>query len=1281
MKILLSEIIFLIIHHLFFPVCSVSVLIDSQNGHDDSSHDCMLFGFWPCRTLEFVSSHLSSFTNSNVTITMVSSELPLQGLAKFDNVSNFTLQGLGKSKTTIICNIATANANKGAGIQFVNSFGINLRNFSIKNCGAMLENYSVSDNNSQAILMIDSKNITIVDIIVANSRGYGLSLININDTLLLEKSSFEENASFDCYNGSSGGLLIAVISSNIQNSNYEITNCTFLKNKANPNVSRWNYTTNHGGGMVILLLCESIANTITVKKCLFKQNQAHFGAGLYIKCESKCINNTITFIEGNFTSNIATTGGGGMDIGYSLARPITRKSYISVPKRYTGIPTHNVMHFIHCNITNNTGKFGGGVAIFTDTVLRFPSDRDRNQIKFESCLFLRNMANGGAAVDINIGYRKDSFFFITLNHFVKCNFTDNTAGRSTNMSSKITQSGAFFTSKVYAYFEGETRFEDNIGTALYVSSTNICFTNATIIFKNNKGGISGGILLIGESYLQLIGKNYFTFQNNAGSFGGALCAVILETHYFQYTDNCFIKDSAYLYPHNNILEFVNNTATTGIAHDLFVSNLLPCISRYPSKDCNNVSKLLTNPCFASFKFYNKSNSSYATATAKITGANKTLTPIPGIPFNLGISQIDQFNNSVEKLFPLSAVIEKSEVVTIDDDYAFVTENTVIVKGSPNDHAVLTLQSNIIVVVMVSVPIIMSECPPGFFFNKTKLVCSCKQSKFITQCPDRKGVASLKQGHWAGYMNVNNTKKKVFAIGTCEYRLCVYGNHSLPKYGSYDLPSKYNPKGLQQFICGKYRQGTLCGRCIAGYTVYYNSPSFKCDKITHVCYYGIIFYILAEIIPVTLIFLVIIIFNIHLTSGSLYSFIFYGQTLSILYVNAYGSIRFKGFAKTFFDGYKIFYGILNLKFAVAEKLSFCLTRKAMTTMDIFIIQYITVIYSLFLIFITILILKVNSLYACIKLCHKCGRRNIRGSVINGLTAFIVLCYFKCVEVTCSILIPIDINFLSSDELKPIKVPLFDGDMEYLKGDHLKYAIPAIICLFVIILPPPMLLLFESVAMKLNKSFRIRRNCLTYFLHRIRMKTLPFLDSFQGCFKDNRRCFAGLFFIYKVLLLTPYMYIGNISYDFMSSLIVLFGITVLHVYYHPFQKPWQNTLDAVLLINLLLVNILTLNHYNALLLANESNLLNDLYMYLQMFCIMLPSIYLVVLLVRKIVIKFNLVSLILKAARKKSTESVVSRTIISTFDTEVIESDSLPFRLYQDNKSYNSFHINSYEDANS
>ena len=66
-------------------------------------------------------------------------------------------------------------------------------------------------------------------------------------------------------------------------------------------------------------------------------------------------------------------------------------------------------------------------------------------------------------------------------------------------------------------------------------------------------------------------------------------------------------------------------------------------------------------------------------------------------------------------------------------------------------------------------------------------------------------------------------------------------------------------------------------------------TYTCGDITY-CQYGIPIYIATEILPVTIIFLVILLFNISLTSGALYSFVFYAQILLRLIVSAFNIIN-------------------------------------------------------------------------------------------------------------------------------------------------------------------------------------------------------------------------------------------------------------------------------------------------------------------------------------------------------------------------------------------------------
>ena len=1165
---------------LVFYGSTLSITIDDRNGEDSLS--CFKDESQSCRSLKYIAASLNYTNSQNLTVTIISPTLTLSEVVVFSNVTNFTLQGIINKNTTILCNNTSSNFMiEGAAISFMKSQTVQLLNFIIKECGGR------NGTLNGSLLVSTTNNLLVQRVTVFKSFGYGLAIYNTNGRVSIKHCKFKHNGHLSPpyvskYDGGSGGVYIGIYSKwqSIQNGHYTINNCTFYNNSANSNITKWIQSGNHGGGMQINLANGSF-NTIIMSDCHFNNNTAGFGGGLYIKCRSLCKENIIRVEHTYFHNNSASIGGGGVDVGFSKHKSL--------------YPMYNKITFYSCHFEENYGIFGGGVAVFTATITSYNSHMFENIIRFEHCEFNKNSANGGAAVDIsNVQRKKCSLISITKTFFFDCSFTKNIAFSNTKSSNKITQS-AFFTGCVYPCFIGNNTFENNEGTALYVYSTTVNFKNSTTIFSGNVGEKGGAILLEGESYLQLIGQVHFTFENNTASYGGAIYAETLEANYFQLRDICFIKKQNHDSEH--IFEFINNTATTHISNDMFVSDLIPCLKYCDSEDqkIDNVTLLFKHSCLGNFS----KNVSVATASSNIT-VEPSIEAIPGSVLELNISQKDQFDNEVGRIFPLSVkIIEKIGKISIDS--VLINNNEIKLFGHPGDTATLILQTNTITIIKVSIAVTLSQCPPGLLLESRSCKCSADQNSTyrytgILYCKNYR--AHLRLGNWAGYLNPHNKVPENFATGVCDYRICSFKGHESYN-GYYVLPS--NTNSLEMFVCGNFRHGILCGKCIDNYTVYYHSPYYSCKQETSLCTYGIVFYILSELLPVTVIFLIILIFNIHLTSGALYSFIFYAQVLDTLYVDAFGALHFNSPFSKLLNVYKVIYGIFNFNIFIAENVSFCI-YKNVTVLDLFLFQYLTIIYALLLILLTIMILKVNSLYTCIKLCHKCGRRNIRGSVINGLTAFLVLCYFQCINVTYCILLPIHI----SSKNKRI-VPLFNGELEYMKGEHLKYAIPAFICLFMIILPPPLVLLSDSILIKLNSLFHFKRNRFTYYLLRIRMKIMPFLDSFQGCFKDNCRCFAGMFFAYRVLILLPDVYSGNVISNYTCSEIFLFIVIIIHIFARPFQKTWHNHLDLFLLADLLLVNMLTIVHYNFNLLQDTDHKVSAFFHFVQIIFLTMPLVY--------------------------------------------------------------------------
>ena len=1208
-----------LISFLFFNyfVSSLYVTIDSDKGND--TEQC-LYGSESCRSL----GHVANYTNgaSNITIEIVSSSLLMQDSAVFSDINGLNIIGQGAD---ITCNGGHFN---GIGMFIKNCSKIALSNFSITKCGGKF------GSTYQSIAIKDSFTLSISYVNIMNSTGCGIVISNVQGNVLVSNCNL-------LYNGQltkgetigQGGMSVTL--SNTNKSNYSFTNCNFEHNLITYTNSAWKHTYEHGGGLQILIY-DSSQNKIILENCNFINNRAPIAAGFKLFIRGNSNNNFVSVRGAIFKENKAKTGktggaGGGADIGYAAS---------------CYVPQNNTIKLTDCEFFDNEANFGGGLALFAS--LHQFTHIMKNKILIEFCNFSNNSASEGSAVGINKNkINEKGYLIITEITFISCQFTNNMAERRTQSNhataSSVTQAGAFFTSEIPATFQGHTTFSYNYGSALYASSAKITFGNNSITrFLHNSGVIGGAILLMTKSSLSFGPNVTLYFTNNTASYGGAICSLNTDTQYYGYTESCFID-----IPTNNVtMIFDNNTATTKIGADIFASSMLQCsITCSIEHNVDIEVKNLFQMCFENI------HAQYiATPTVNVTVLEDNITASPGIPFKMNLTQYDYFNNNVSILFPLFAsLIDTKGNIWLRDNHVCFRST---LKGSPHSSATLVLESNIIANIRVEVNVVLTYCPPGLYLVEDHL-CTC--SAIHPDSPMYEGIyrcanyisSVLITGKWAGYLPIGtqNQTDDNFVTGNCNTNLCNFNHtkshHVLPLISS----------ELNHFICGPYREGVLCTECTAGNVTYYHSPSYQCGSIEN-CRYGIIYYALSELLPVTVLFLIILIFNINMTSGAVYTFILYSQLITVTSIDAFGAIETgTGTILQFLTSfYSILYGIVDMNILNIDSLSFCL-HESFSIMDLLIIKYATTLYAFFLVTATIVVLKLNSFYTCIKLCHKCGRRNIRGSVINGLTAFLTLSYFQCVNTTYTILIPVT---LQGKGLKSMAtVPLFAGNMPYMGKDHLKYAIPAVLCIIIVILPLPLLLLMEPILVKL--SSKIGRRVFIHYVHKLRLKLKPFLDSFQGCFKDNCRCFAGLFFLYRVLVFLPMLRSQNILESYKYITLLLLVIFLLHSIVHPFQKRWHNIVDLSLLSNLVIVNLLTIFNYYSSLWGSNSPIDTDLILPIQLMLLSYPLLYII------LYILYSLYKVYIKGKLACKTRVDCS-----------IEEDSLPSRLIEDysvsNKSY-------------
>ena len=72
---------------------------------------------------------------------------------------------------------------------------------------------------------------------------------------------------------------------------------------------------------------------------------------------------------------------------------------------------------------------------------------------------------------------------------------------------------------------------------------------------------------------------------------------------------------------------------------------------------------------------------------------------------------------------------------------------------------------------------------------------------------------------------------------------------------------------------------------------------------------------------------------------------------------------------------------------------------------------------------------------------------------------------------------------------------------------------------------------------------------------------FLDSFQGCFRDDTRYFAGLFFFYRVVIYIASMMAKNtLQFNIYLEAILIVMLTI-QATFQPFEKKFDNILNHV------------------------------------------------------------------------------------------------------------------------
>ena len=1214
-----------------------------------------------CISLDDVADKLDNLL-PNCVLELTSGTCNLTHPLIFTQVNNITIRGQGSYHTTIYCH------HMNAGLVFNDSSNIELENFTIDSCGVSTsissEEFNLLGNASKSIIITSTSTILLQRLVIANSHGYGLMIKDSFTRVLLNTIFFHGNklrTGAELHNTQGGGGLAVVFMSQLKHkdattrsSKYNIINCTFEDNYANFNFSHVldQETTDRGGGMRLYLIEQSQDIEIKIDSCFFKNNKASYGGGLFAWFSANSTNCHLTVYETVFTENTAVKkSGGGVHVGYTIGQ-------------HQETPTGNSMLFDSVNFTANDANSGGGASLFISSVSTVSTlERQDNNITFRKCKFINNLAAIGA-MEVKPDYLSQlGSRFIAQVVLCDCVFTNNS--RKSSIIRKPTST--LLTSRIPISFSKTLEFHNNQATGIFASSALLIFQeNSNVTLLGNVGDHGGGIFLSVESKMVVYNNSVIKFINNTASYGGAICSMTRGIYGVAYIGSCFVQPKGV----NITFYFNGNKALRHIGNNIFASSLQACFASCKHRSHNitvrKYKDIFSSCCIGKFIFIKTGmlGCSISTSPKTLITSASFLNLIPGLPYHLKITQTDELDQSTDLFFLTVEVKGGLEgQVSAHAGYTPVVNGTieVYVYGKPGVNGTIVLENNAPVVRNKGINFSLAQCPPGFSLNNDKLcICAANTELSYFQMPlCREDAALIINGFWAGY--IGKMSEETLFVGACTSFFCYYKSNFTVDDGFIKFPISVNSKEkLENIVCTKHRKGILCGSCIEGYSAFYHSPKIRCYETTSKCSYGIPLYIISELVPVTIVFLFILLLNIRLTSGALYSFVFYAQVIDFLYIDGFELLTIANKPlKVLSTLIHPLYSMFNLKVFMIDSLSFCLISNA-NAMDLYMFQYGTILYSVLLVVVTVLVLRLHSCYSCVKLCRRCGRRNIRGSIVDGMSAFLVLCYFQCSLITFYILTPVTLR--GRGEVYNQTVPLFHGNTEYFGSGHLPYAIPAIVCLIVMMIPPPCVLLLEPITTKLFSLAMWPRSIkVTY--NRFRMKLMPFLDSFQGSFKDKYRFFSGLYFAYRLLI--PLMYVvyrNTVSSCYTAVEITLFLIVLLHVLFRPYKVLWHNFLESAIFMNLLFINTITIFHYGGKIWGNNdtSREVGKL-VWLQILAVLMPLVYLVAYITARV---YHHIKLFCASRRKDATTT-------RTPQTNIDDSMGFPARLLESKADYNTF----------
>ena len=468
----------------------------------------------------------------------------------------------------------------------------------------------------------------------------------------------------------------------------------------------------------------------------------------------------------------------------------------------------------------------------------------------------------------------------------------------------------------------------------------------------------------------------------------------------------------------------------------------------------------------------------------------------------------------------------------------------------------------------------NQCPLLFYYNNVSNQCECLSSSFnflddtLVKCVNNKGL--LRYNYCMTYKKETNTLSA--ATSFCTY--FELNGHNISESGFISLPE--NISELNDYMCGPMnRMGILCSECIDGYGPSVTSPNFRCSDCSN-AWYGIPLYLLLELVPVTVLYLIMLIFQVNITSAPMISFIFYSNVILL-------SLNFNFFTQDRVESQALgtmaalSYGIWSLDFFRYAIPPFCISPH-LKIIHVLYLQSVSTVFSYVLIAFTWLCIKFYSrdykvvtvpwqLLNRVIFKHTNVKWNSGRTVIDAFATFFLISFSKLSLVLLIPLYPQGVNNLNLTDLS-LTVALHsytDASVNFVTKEHLPFAVISIAIFIFLLLPPVLLLAFYPF----QKFRSVLFKCLP---KRSKGPLNIFVEKFYSCYRDgldggrDMRSFAALYFF---VLLIGYIMFSIKEATFFHLTVVASVCSLFIANIRPYKKRYMSVIDSIIFATLALL----------------------------------------------------------------------------------------------------------------